>query len=325
MRLFRTARYSLIVIAVLVPFAYVIAAKQGLHTIANTWKTFHDLCIASGYAFANYLFVHDRFASLFMILISSAGLIWSAIYVVRQIYYTKRLKTQLHAKTAVALSGNIGSVMLVKDDRPFALTVGFLKPHIYVSSKLKKILSEKELICVIAHEQHHRSSRDALLALALETLARLLFFLPSFRSLVKHMHLRHELVADQAALQNTSLDILASAIFKSIEYRGAPIAQQSVALGFSTMSERITYLLNPSLKPVLHVSWFSLGWSVGMIFVVLLAAASMKPNDVHAQIISAQGPMTKAVIEHCKTEDFSYLPFSQSLRSEINMSVLFRF
>jgi Zn-dependent protease with chaperone function len=87
-------------------------------------------------------------------------------------------------------------VTVFEDRMPLAFTGGFLKPRIFLSTKLMDILDEKELRGVVLHESHHRASKDPLKDLAVSFLSDLLFFLPVSRFLKKAYSLTVEMTAD---------------------------------------------------------------------------------------------------------------------------------
>lgn len=87
-------------------------------------------------------------------------------------------------------------VTVFEDRLPLAFTAGFLKPRVFLSTKLVDILDEGELRAVVFHETHHQESRDPLKGLAISFLSDFLFFLPVSRFIKKAYSLTAEMTAD---------------------------------------------------------------------------------------------------------------------------------
>ncbi|HSD94508.1 MAG TPA: M56 family metallopeptidase, partial [Syntrophales bacterium] len=104
------------------------------------------------------------------------------------------------------------NVTLFEDRFPLAFTGGFLKPRIFLSTKLVEILDEKELRAVVLHESHHQRSKDPLKGLVVSFLSDFLFFLPVSGFLKKTFHLTSELTADAYSISSQSdpLDLVSS-------------------------------------------------------------------------------------------------------------------
>lgn len=112
------------------------------------------------------------------------------------------------AERSAVSSGDAASVfspenVTVFEDRlPLAFTGGFLKPRIFLSTRLVEILDEKELRAVVLHESHHRKSKDPLKGLVVSFISDFLFFLPVTRFLKKTFHLTSELTADASSVSS---------------------------------------------------------------------------------------------------------------------------
>lgn len=104
------------------------------------------------------------------------------------------------------------NVAVFEDRLPLAFTGGFLKPRIFLSTKLFETLDEKERRAVILHESHHQRSKDPLKGLVVSFISDFLFFLPVSRFLKKSSHLTSELTADAYSVnsQVDPLDLVSS-------------------------------------------------------------------------------------------------------------------
>jgi Zn-dependent protease with chaperone function len=107
-----------------------------------------------------------------------------------------------------------GAVAVVHDGAPWALTHGFARPRIAVSSGLVARLSDGELAAVLAHEEHHRRCREPL-RVALGRVARaVLWFAPSAGRLLAAYTAAAELAADAYALDRVGRRPLAQALWR---------------------------------------------------------------------------------------------------------------
>ncbi len=98
---------------------------------------------------------------------------------------------------------------------PFALTVGFFQPTIYLSQGLVKKLSKEELKAVISHEYAHILRKDNLFIFLGLLLKNFLFFLPLSHFLYRFFTREKEYAADELAAEITGDRLtLAQAIIK---------------------------------------------------------------------------------------------------------------
>ena len=75
------------------------------------------------------------------------------------------------------------SLVIVKDEKDFALTIDWFSPKIVVSSNLIDMLSRKQLEAVILHEYYHLTNKHPLLLITSEIFSSSLPFLPVLRDL----------------------------------------------------------------------------------------------------------------------------------------------
>lgn len=131
------------------------------------------------------------------------------------------------------------NVTVFEDRLPLAFTAGFLKPRVFLSTKLVDILDEKELRAVILHEAHHQRSKDPLKGQVVSFISDFLFFLPVSRFLKKTYHLTSELTADSYSVssQANPLD-LASSLLKVQKLNGP-----AASWFFDPTTERARHLL----------------------------------------------------------------------------------
>jgi Zn-dependent protease with chaperone function len=95
-----------------------------------------------------------------------------------------------------------------------AITYGFVRPRILVSTSLIAALDGAELTAVLVHERQHVRERDPLRLFASRILAGYGWFLPLLRWRADRLSLWRELAADRAATATTGVAAVAGALLK---------------------------------------------------------------------------------------------------------------
>jgi len=144
----------------------------------------------------------------------------------------------LRALTPVAGPEHGPGVRVFAGHEPVAFCAGLLRPRVYVSTGLIAILGDEQLAAVLAHEQHHRRTRDPLRLAVVQAGARALFFVPVLRPLHGAYATVAELGADAAAIaaSHGRCRPLASALTVVVSGAGDP-----VSLGVS--AERVDQMM----------------------------------------------------------------------------------
>jgi hypothetical protein len=93
-----------------------------------------------------------------------------------------------------------GDFLVFDEPTVQAFCAGLVRPQIYVSAGAMRTLSDAELDAVLAHERHHRRSRDPLRIASGRVLARALFPVPVVGQLHRRCCAIAELAADEAAI-----------------------------------------------------------------------------------------------------------------------------
>ncbi|MEU1013072.1 M56 family metallopeptidase [Streptomyces sp. NPDC088810] len=101
-------------------------------------------------------------------------------------------------------------------DEALAVTYGLLRPVVAISTGLAQRTTDAELAVVLRHELHHARRRHPLERLVVETVASTLWFVPGPREVARHVKMRQELSADQAALAFAAPSVVASALVKCL-------------------------------------------------------------------------------------------------------------
>ncbi len=135
------------------------------------------------------------------------------------------------AETAAAL-GLAGRLAVATDETPWALTRGFLRPAVVVSSGLLAAMEASELKAVLAHESHHMLRRDPLRLWVARAACAAFLWLPPARRILQAFSLASELASDAFAMERAGKRPLASALHKlaSMPERVAPTTVVSVGM-----------------------------------------------------------------------------------------------
>ena len=88
-------------------------------------------------------------------------------------------------------------LIIVKDEKEYALTIDWFSPKIVVSSNLIDMLSRKQLEAVILHEYYHLTNKHPLLLITSEIFSSSLPLLPVLRDLTRKLRTVLEQEADK--------------------------------------------------------------------------------------------------------------------------------
>lgn len=136
-------------------------------------------------------------------------------------------------------------VTRIEDHAAYALTAGFLRPQIYVSSGLLDLLKEDEVEAVLWHEFYHVLQRDPLRRLIGRALRRALFFLPVAADLWARHVTAAELAADCRVVAAQGRDSLARALLKIIDSE-PQLGSLASEVGVTSIFDlRVAQLLDP--------------------------------------------------------------------------------
>ncbi len=240
---------------IITPLLLVIGIWFSADKVYSGWTAFVSLCVKSWNALVGFLIYNDNIWVAIMVGIFLIGLLRGVLFFIQQLWNVRNLHKEFQSK---AIVGNYDfstiDYTIVDDDRMFAVTVGFIKPVIYVSRGLIEGLSKNELHSVIAHEKYHLSNDHPLALLFMNTFRVSLFFIPVIRDLVSYITLRFEFLADQAAIKTTSRNTLALALLKTFEgnrdKRPFPLSTAAFAQG----EDRVEAIIDGTARPVLRLS-----------------------------------------------------------------------
>ena len=218
---------------------------------------------------------------------------------------------------AAAEAGIDPSQVRIVDGLPCpALTVGTLRPVIYVAANLATELTSEELASVIAHEGAHLRRRDPLRLSLLRFLACTLFWMPALRRLADDMADEAEILADDSATRGRPL-VLATAILRLAQPLGGPSwSSTGAAVGFSRadlLERRIRRLAGEQVGAGTHLTRRSLFGALAALSLVWVSGLLMA-QPLPASIMSERNPghchhVNESAVRHlfCRGEPFGRL------------------
>lgn len=129
-------------------------------------------------------------------------------------------------------------VFVLPGSRPLAFCFGLLRPRVVISVPLLDRLERQEQAAVLWHELAHARRREPLRCLLARLATTALFWLPALRDLRDRYLLAKELAADRLALEKTSRQALAAALWGVLDQPG-PLGAVGLSEGGPARIERL--------------------------------------------------------------------------------------
>ncbi len=152
-----------------------------------------------------------------------------------------------------------GRLIIIEQENAVALTMGFIRPVIVLSTGLIRMLEEQELEAVIRHEEYHMRHHDALRAMPAYLLSKMMWYLPILRWCYHVLKISAEVQADQYAVSRTGTPVgLGSALLKLARHK--PVVQMNFAqasFADTPINIRIRQLIDPAGKPPMRLPLLS--------------------------------------------------------------------
>ncbi len=188
-----------------------------------------------------------------------AGLIFSLTMVlagwfigglVSQVYRSNQLQRRLQQQHIVDTNvlSTSQRVLLVESEEYIALTIGFLRPKIYISHRLIERLTAEEVQVVLAHEQAHQRAYDPLVTAMMSIFSSIFFWLPGARHWMASAYSLRELAADAVATNGYKNTNALSSAFLKLNL----MAHQPALSAFSPNRDRLEKLLDIRWNPPRH-------------------------------------------------------------------------
>ncbi|MFJ7934679.1 M56 family metallopeptidase [Sporosarcina sp. NPDC096371] len=172
-----------------------------------------------------------------------------------QFYHAVRMKKRFEQYREIRLTNDMNrtygegqdACIVISHPMPLAITMGFIRPKIVISTGLMNLLTNEELHAVISHEMYHKEHRDPLNIFLMALCSSTMWYIPILKWCNQNFRIVKELLADEYAIekQQTSVN-LGSALLKMLKvskYEKMPFAYASFA--DTSVNYRIDYMLNP--------------------------------------------------------------------------------
>jgi Zn-dependent protease with chaperone function len=164
----------------------------------------------------------------------------------------QRLSRTLAQASCIVEREEAPKVVLVDDQKPFAFCHGLLRPQVYYSYGLARLLGPAELQAVLLHEEAHAHRRDPLRVFAVHVLAAAFWPVPLVRTFRERYLAWLEVRADYEAVQRLGVEPVATALVKLLQHSPAP-AFAAAARQISPTEERVKWLLNSGTSPTIQL------------------------------------------------------------------------
>lgn len=158
------------------------------------------------------------------------------------------------------------------------MTIGFLKPAIFIPAGIVTGFSQEELEAILYHELAHIRRKDYLINLFLVGLETIFFFNPIVKLLVKDLRNEMEYASDDVVLENQNEMTYARTLIKLQEFNLKNKLALNLKSNQSEFSKRINRMIMQN-KPITHHRMIV---SVCLLLVFLLTSAFVgqrQPED----------------------------------------------
>jgi Zn-dependent protease with chaperone function len=138
-----------------------------------------------------------------------------------------------------------GRTLLIEDPYPLSYTVGFVRPHVVISTGLFDTLDYDEIGAVLAHEEGHVAARDNLVALLAYTFAATFALVPGVALALSRLRRAQEMAADDFACRCTGDSLVVASSLQKFA-RSLFGRRPAASLGFAEegdVTERIEGLV----------------------------------------------------------------------------------
>lgn len=177
------------------------------------------------------------------------------ISIQKQIKKFARIATPQNLSKLLIKHNILDKVIIYKNSEPEAYCIGLLKPKIYISSKLIKIMDENELESILVHEMYHMQNRNNLILFIFKYFSYILFPFPFIKDLHKQYELQAEIEADKmASISLNKHNPLLKALKKLLLYEPPSI---DYGFGFSK-AEAVEYRVKSLVSGKVQSTTFSM-------------------------------------------------------------------
>ncbi len=181
---------------------------------------------------------------------------------------TRLMHHHFQTRGIIQLADNKPLIIRFNHEHPIAFTMGLIKPKVYLSNAIQRVLSKREQRIVVAHESAHLRNKDTLKLTLMQVLLTFHLFPTPIR---KSFHLQMELNADKKVASRFNTLEIANVLIKLTRLNIRPV--HSISVAGSQLEQRITALLNQSSISTVHSIL-----SVVLILITLLIPVSVMFN-----------------------------------------------
>jgi beta-lactamase regulating signal transducer with metallopeptidase domain len=220
---------------------------------------------------SNHLFFEPVLNGLFIF-----SFIMLCRILIQQVKVYKKWKTYVDSKSSPELTDHYCKkfnkenvrIKVISDSSLVAMTAGFIKPGIILSTGLLERFNEQELEAILFHEMYHCKFRHPLQMLILTMIAESLAFLPMMKSLVHHYKVWMELLADRFAIYRLGSEIQLGQVLLAV-MKNYPVQSQACGVHFvnESVNYRLKQLINPHTK--INIPFFERKTLVPSVLVLL--------------------------------------------------------
>ncbi|MDP3970528.1 MAG: M56 family metallopeptidase [bacterium] len=201
-----------------------------------------EACGCSQYIAANNISI----VSLGLILVAVLIVFFVGLFIYRvgaTILRTLKYRKSLHNKILRVTYFKSIPIYRIESSELLAVTVGFLKPAVYISNSLEQVLSPNELWAVIKHELSHALNKDPMYQ---SVLSAMKIFFPFNSRVLQYYRAVPELIADEYVADDENLK---KALLKVID-QPPSLSNNFGVTYFSVTDARINRLLgNQAVMP----------------------------------------------------------------------------
>ena len=187
-----------------------------------------------------------------LVILTLLSSIW---HIGSQIFYVSRLNRHFEQYKDNLLTKNMNQthsseeedILIISNPVPIAITMGFVKPKIVLSTGLIKLLTDEELKAVVSHEIYHKNNNDPFKLFLLTLCASTIRYIPILKWFNEQYRIIQEVLADEFAIRKQETSVhLGSALLKMLKFgKQAKMPFAYASFADTSVNYRIEYMLNP--------------------------------------------------------------------------------
>lgn len=175
----------------------------------------------------------------------------------KQVNLKKQWNKEVRFKSDILLTEAInrtfqqfnGKIIVIKDHSLFALTYGFVRPRIVISTKMLACFDQEEITAVLLHEYAHLKRFDPLRSLIINIIKDSFPFVPILKKMHYFIHVWMEIDADQYAMRHMGSPYALG----SVLYKCASSNHQRLPIGVGFADDPINYRIQKLIEPSSHI------------------------------------------------------------------------